>query len=108
MPTSVNPSNIPHDLHHLDKYEAFCALYHIENVEQFVQLYDVYELVSFLPAAPTDAEKEALSSLVGVQNDSGYMDYTRSTNTFELIMQWQEKLQRFDYHALPFSPSKNK
>ncbi len=98
----VNRENIKHDLYHLDKYKAFCALYNIIDVENFVKLYDIFELVSFLPAHPTEAEKEALQELVGVMNDSGYLDYQRSTNTFELIMQWQEKLGTFGYYNLPF------
>ncbi len=94
---------LKHDLHHLDKYKAFCALYGIEDLVQFVKLYDIFELVSFLPAQPTEEEKRILHELIGVQNESGYLDYQRSTNTFELIMQWQERLQRFDYHTLPFT-----
>lgn len=100
--SKINKENIKHDLYHLEKYKAFCDLYEIEDVEEFVKLYDIFELVSFLPAQPTQEEKNTLQELVGVVNESGYMDYQRSTNTFELIMQWQEKLGQFGHYQLPF------
>jgi hypothetical protein len=93
---------LKHDQHHLDKYRAFCDLYGIEDFVQFVRLYDIYELVSFLPAQPTEAEKRLLNELNGAVAESGYLDYQRSTNTFELIMQWQERTGNFDRHALSF------
>lgn len=90
------------DQHHLAKYEAFCTLYGIEEVKTVVKMYDIYELVSFLPAFPSESDKEALQGIIGASAASGYMDYARSTNTFELIMQWQEKTGKFDQHAIKF------
>ena len=66
--------------------------YEIENIEAFSRLYDIDELVLFLPENPTPAEKEALRELIGVQGVTyGYMDWIKSNNTFELIMQWRER-----------------
>jgi hypothetical protein len=93
--------SLKHDLHHIDKYKAFCDLYEIENFEQFVKLYDIYELVAFLPANPTADDKKILNSLNGTHIESGYTDYQRSNNTFELIMLWQEKKDDF-VHTNPF------
>jgi hypothetical protein len=93
---------LPHDQHHLDKYRAFCELYGIADVTEFVRLYDIYELTCFLPAQPTAAEKSALHQVLGAIAESGYLDYQRSNNTFELIMQWQERTGNFNRHALQF------
>ncbi|GAB4347023.1 MAG: hypothetical protein OHK0038_27070 [Flammeovirgaceae bacterium] len=98
---TLNPKNIPHDIHHLDKYLFFCELYGIEDVEQFVKLYEIDELLCFMPSTPNEQERKALQELVGVESPMGYMDYNRTNNTFELIMQWQEKLNHF-YHTTPF------
>ncbi|MCU0450504.1 MAG: hypothetical protein MUC97_11790 [Bernardetiaceae bacterium] len=95
-------SPLPHDQHHLDKYRAFCELYGITNLTEFVRLYDIYELTCFLPAQPTEAQKLALQAVLGAMAESGYLDYQRSNNTFELIMQWQERTGNFDQHALNF------
>jgi|GEM_PF-2034954 len=95
--------NLVNDQHHLDKYRAFCELYEIIDFVQFVQLYDIYELVSFLPAQPTAQEKQWLNELNGAIAESGYLDYQRSTNTFELIMQWQERTGNFDRHSISFA-----
>ncbi len=91
-----------HDQHHLAQYQAFASLYGIENLEQLVKLYDIFELVAFMPANPTNRQKEALQELIGVEAPLGYMDYYRSGNTFELIMQWQEKTGDF-LHQSPIS-----
>ena len=93
--------NLEHDQHHLDKYKAFAELYGIEDLETFVRLYDIFELVSFMPSEPTEAQKKALQELIGVEAPFGYMDYYRSGNTFELVMQWQEKTGDF-IHQNPF------
>jgi len=97
-----NDPELINDQHHLDKYTAFCQLYGISDIKSVVQLYDIYELVSFLPAYPNESDKKALQQLIGVSSSSGYMDYTKSTNTFELIMQWQEQTGKFDQHAMKF------
>jgi hypothetical protein len=93
--------SLRNDAHHLDKYKAFCELYEIKDFEKFVRLYDIYELTCFLPAQPDHRDKVLLNELNGVTAESGYLDYTRSTNTFELIMQWQERRGQFS-HQLPF------
>lgn len=90
-----------HDQHHLDKYKAFAELYGIDDLEKLIKLYDIFELVSFLPANPTEKQKQLLQELIGVEAPLGYMDYYRSGNTFELIMQWQEKSGDF-VHKAPF------
>ncbi len=71
----------------------FCTAYGITDMAAFDKLYEVEEIVLFLPAEPTEAEKEALQGLIGLEGVTyGYMDYVKSNNTFELIMQWKEKL----------------
>ncbi|MEM1134321.1 MAG: hypothetical protein AAGI07_00680 [Bacteroidota bacterium] len=79
------------DQHHLDKYKAFCELYELDDFEKIIKNYDIFDLVSFFPARPTTYEKNALQNLIGVVTESGYMDYQKTNNTFELIMQWREK-----------------
>jgi len=78
------------DKHHLAIYQQFAANWGIKDLESLVKNYDIYELNAFLPEVPTDNEKKILQSLIGTSSPSGYMDYQRSTNTFELIMQWRE------------------
>ncbi len=47
--------------------------------------------ILFFPPKPTEKEKAALQRLIGVKGETyGYMDYVKSNNTFELIMQWRE------------------
>lgn len=70
--------------------------YGIDDVVHLHRLYEVRELLLFLPEYPTEAERTALQQVMGATAVSGYMDYDRSTNTFELIMQWQEQLGRFE------------
>lgn len=77
--------------HHIELYKKFAEEWELTDLETFVQYYDVHELSSFLPINPTNNEKEILKSLIGVTTPSGYMDYQKSNNTFELIMQWREK-----------------
>ena len=89
------------DSHHLHQYEAFRQLYNLPNLEQLVQLYDIYELVCFLPANPTEHEKQVLQELMGAAADSGYLDYQRSTNTFELIMSWMEQTGNLGHIPMP-------
>jgi hypothetical protein len=77
-------------------HRQFYEAYGITDIIAFTRLYEVEELVLFLPPAPTDPEKQALQELIGVQGVTyGYMDYVKSNNTFELIMQWKEKLNYF-------------
>ncbi len=71
----------------------FCTAYGITDITTFDKLYEVEEIVLFLPPHPTEAEKNALQGLIGLEGVTyGYMDYVKSNNTFELIMQWKEKL----------------
>ena len=86
----------------LPKYEEFCRRYGIEELEKVVDLYDVDELMSFVPAKPTQLEAQVMRELIGVRGQSGYMDYRKSNNTFELIMQWQEKTHNHDLNAMSF------
>ncbi|MFT5915631.1 MAG: hypothetical protein ACJAWV_000534 [Flammeovirgaceae bacterium] len=94
--------NLEHDKHHLDKYKAFCELYGIADWQRMVKMYDIFELVSFLPPNPTEDEKTALQNAVGAEAESGYLDYKRSNNTFELIMQWQEATENWNNTAIGF------
>ncbi len=71
----------------------FCTAYGITDTATFDKLYEVEEVVLFLPPTPTEKEKKALQQLIGLTGVSyGYMDYVKSNNTFELIMQWKDKL----------------
>jgi hypothetical protein len=70
----------------------FCQTYGIPDMESLDRLYDIDELILFLPPQPTDSEKRVFQELVGLQGETyGYMDWVKSNNTFELIMQWREK-----------------
>ncbi|MDO1451450.1 hypothetical protein Q0590_34570 [Rhodocytophaga aerolata] len=72
---------------------SFCATYGIKDIATFDKLYEVEEMVLFLPANPTEVEKQALQELIGIKGLTyGFMDYVKSNNSFELIMQWKEKL----------------
>ncbi len=71
--------------------KQFCEAYGIQDSSQLEKLYEVKELMAFLPANPSPSEQEALRELIGVTSVSGYLDYVKSNNTFELIMQWREK-----------------
>jgi hypothetical protein len=70
---------------------SFLQNYAIADVEALEKLYELDELILFLPMQPTDKEKQALQMLIGTIGETyGYMDYVKSNNTFELIMQWRE------------------
>jgi hypothetical protein len=99
--------DIKHDLYHLDKYQEFCELYGITDLVQFVKLYDIYELVAFMPPNPTASEKAAFQQLVGTTTESGYMDYQRTNNTFELLMQWVEATGNFHLYQQGFFGAQN-
>ena len=72
---------------------SFATTYGITDIATFDKLYEVEELALFLPANPTEVEKQALQELIGIQGLTyGFMDYVKSNNSFELIMQWKEKL----------------
>ena len=90
MKTSNDSSN--------SSYASFCKKWEIENIEKVERLYDLESLKSFLPDFPTEEDKKALKSVLGVAFDHfyGYIDYQKSTNTFELIMQWREKTGKFE------------
>ena len=79
-------------------YAPFCEKWEIENVEKVEKLYDLESLKAFLPEHPTEEDKAALQSVLGAGFDHfyGYIDYQKSTNTFELIMQWREKTGKFE------------
>jgi hypothetical protein len=82
--------------HRLDRYRAFAAIYDIQELERLVELYEIDDLFAFLPSMPTAEEKQALRELIGVTGVPGYMDFRKSNNTFELIMQWRERTGRLD------------
>jgi hypothetical protein len=93
---------IKHDLHHLSDYQAFADKYGITDLVTFVRTYDIYELTAFMPPAPTPTEKTIFAELIGVNAESGYMDFARSNNTFELMMQWQERTNNLDLGRLDY------
>lgn len=73
----------------------FCKKYGIENAQEIEALYEIAELTAFMPAQPSLEEQKALQDLIGVRGESGYLDYAKSNNTFELIMQWRERTGNF-------------
>ncbi len=75
-----------------EKTARFCQSYGIKDADWFDGLYEIDEIVLFLPPEPTETEKAALLDVIGAQGVTyGYVDYQKSNNTFELIMQWREK-----------------
>lgn len=71
---------------------TFCATYGITDVETFSRLYELDELLLFLPPHPNLFEQQVLQELIGTQGVTyGYLDWVKSNNTFELIMQWRER-----------------
>lgn len=91
----INAEEFPHDKDRLPLYWDFCQRYEVEDYRTLIRLYDITELNSFLPPEPSEQEKRCLRQLIGTQAASGYLDYARSTNTFELLMQWQETTGRW-------------
>lgn len=96
-------------LHHerlrLKDYERFAELYSIpeERFRLFVHLYDIDELQAAVPEYPTVAQREAFNKVLGAEGVSAYLDYYKTANTFELVMQWQEELDDFSRHAMSFN-----
>lgn len=95
-------------LHHerlrLKDYERFANLYSIpdEQFRLFVHLYDIDELSANMPEYPTVQQREALQKVLGAEGISAYLDYYKTANTFELVMQWQEELDDFSRHAISY------
>lgn len=79
-------------------YTLFCKKWNIEDIKKVEQLYHLEDLKTFLPQEPTEKDKAVLNSVLGASFDNfyGYMDYQKSTNTFELIMQWREKTGKWE------------
>ncbi|QHT68240.1 hypothetical protein GXP67_17130 [Rhodocytophaga rosea] len=78
----------------MNAHARFCQAYEIEEVELLGRLYEIDELILFLPPQPTVEEKKILQALLGLQGETyGYMDWVKSNNTFELIMQWREQTE---------------
>ena len=79
-------------------YTLFCQRWNIEDVKKVEDMYHLEDLKAFLPDEPTKEDTLALNSVLGASFDNfyGYMDYQKSTNTFELIMQWREKTGKFE------------
>ncbi|MCU0355452.1 MAG: hypothetical protein MUD08_17195 [Cytophagales bacterium] len=72
----------------------FCETYGITDIETFEKLYEIDEIAIFMPPVPTEREKKTLQELIGTEGVTyGFMDYVKSNNTFELIMQWREKME---------------
>lgn len=79
----------------------FCQKWGItdDKTLQTVQnLYEIDQLEAFLPTYPTVEERAAFQEVIGARFDNfyGYMDYQKSSNTFEVIMQWREKTGNFE------------
>jgi len=81
-----------------EKYNAFAQAYKLEqeHIKAIQEKYEIDELLSFLPAKPNASESQSLKNLIGVTTESGYLDYQKSNNTFELIMQWREQNNRWE------------
>lgn len=81
-----------------NEYTLFCKKWNIEDIKKVEQLYHLEDLKTFLPQEPTEKDKAVLNSVLGASFDNfyGYMDYQKSTNTFELIMQWREKTGKWE------------
>ena len=74
-----------------EAHQQFCEAYGIEDPPYFAKLYELDEIVLFLPSRPSEEERDALLNLIGLQGETyGFLDYAKSNNTFELIMQWRE------------------
>lgn len=86
----------------MPRYEAFAKTWGLKDLRTLVALYDIDELLSFLPPEPNSMEKGALQEIMGATTPSAYMDYQKSNNTFELIMQWQELTNNSHLTPPPF------
>lgn len=75
----------------MNPQEVFYQVYEINDPQKIESLYEINELLIFLPPKPTTHEKQVFHELIGVKGESGYLDYDKSNNTFELLMQWREK-----------------
>ncbi|MDX2283721.1 MAG: hypothetical protein NW241_06140 [Bacteroidia bacterium] len=81
----------PTERHRIGQYYRFAEIYEVQQLDLLVRLYDVDDLEAFMPPAPSPLEKQVFNELLGVQGVSGYMDWEKSANTLELILQWQER-----------------
>lgn len=79
----------------MNPIDIFCENYGIRDKEKLDNLYEINELILFMPPKPTDFEKQTFVELLGLTGVEGYMDYLKSNNTFELVMQWREKTGNF-------------
>ncbi len=79
-----------HDIN--TKHDIFIKNYALTELEQktIENLYELNEIILFLPKNPTTSQVQSFKKILGVQIGSGYLDYQKSNNTFELIMQWRE------------------
>ena len=75
----------------MNNLEDFCRVYDIKDAQKIESLYEIGELLIFMPPNPTAFEKQVFQKLIGVQGEVGYLDYNKSNNTFELLMQWREQ-----------------
>lgn len=72
-------------------YEDFARRYELPDAATLAHLYDINELNDFLPPQPNEEQKAIIQKLAGLEGmPSGYLDYRRSNNTFELLMQYTE------------------
>ena len=92
--------------HRLERYVSFSKAYQIQDFDIFVELYDIDELAIFMPIVPSEKEIQIFNELIGTIGTPGYMDYEKSNNTFELIMQWREKTG--NYGSFQVNPDLNK
>ncbi len=84
--------------------KEFCERYQLSNPQVVGRLYEIAELAQHMPKNPSPLEIKALQELIGVEGQSVYVDYVRSGNTFELIMQWREKTGNFGDEPNPLLP----
>lgn len=83
--------SIFNETHRLSRYQTFAKLYSVKNIDLLMQLYDVDELMKLMPLNPSIKQKRAFNDLLGVRGASGYLDYQKSNNTFEIVTRWLEK-----------------
>ena len=92
--------------HRQAAYEDFARRYSLADPAKLASLYDINELNDFLPPSPTDDQKAIISRLVGLEGvPSGYIDYQKSNNTFELLMQYTEETGQ--QKGITFTPKDN-
>lgn len=82
----------PNDSERIEAYWDFAKIYEIpeDKFADFVRLYDINELENAMPKSPNSFQKKLFTKLIGVEGNAVYLDYFRSNNSFEIVMQFFE------------------